>query len=129
MRPPGQHGIDVEALERAADEVQSLVRTEELRQLAAATRDAALARERARLDALWTWWGSRACPPHRARAREHLLNAEAWLLDELRSLLFARAELLRVKGHERSCDYGQLARDEIHESVAALSAIRVALGR
>jgi len=53
------HGIDVAALERAADEVQSLVRSEELRQLAVKTRDAALAKERARLDRIWTWWGSK----------------------------------------------------------------------
>jgi len=55
------HGIDVEALERAVDEVESLVRSEELRLLAVRTRDAALAADRARLDAKWTWWGSR---PH-----------------------------------------------------------------
>ncbi len=56
------HGIDVAALEAAADQVQSVVASEDLRLLAIRTRDAALAVDRARLDAKWTWWGSNPLP-------------------------------------------------------------------
>lgn len=59
--------------------------------------------------------------------REHLLNAEAWLLFELREMLFWRADLLRLAGYERGCDYGELARRDIREKIAALAAVRVVL--
>ena len=52
-------GIDVDALHRAASQVEILVSAEELRLLAIATRDAARARERAVLDARWTRWKDR----------------------------------------------------------------------
>lgn len=52
-------GIDVDALHRSATEVEILCDAEELRQLAERTRDEAQRRERAVLDARWTWWRDR----------------------------------------------------------------------
>lgn len=57
--PWAPSGIDVDALHRAATEVEILVSVEEHRQCAERTRDEALKRERAVLDARWTWWRAR----------------------------------------------------------------------
>lgn len=52
-------GIDVDSLHRSATEVEILVSADELRALAERTRDEAKRRERAVLDARWTWWKDR----------------------------------------------------------------------
>lgn len=55
-RPWRPTGIQVEALRRAAQEVELLVRVEELRAAAERARDDALTAHRLRLDLKWTWW-------------------------------------------------------------------------
>ena len=45
-------------------------------------------------------------------------------IDELQELLYWRAEILRIHGHERSCDYGSMARDEIREKITEVRRLR-----